>query len=101
MLFYACILGPLQGQERGSPNWMSRLIYTRRVDDPAEYDPLFTQALSARLAADLVMPLQGDRETWRLADNAFVAVMDAARTADSRALTPASSGDAAWIVERG
>lgn len=76
------------------------LLYTRRVEDPVEFDPLFVQALSARLAADLVMPLQGDRDTWRLADTAFVSVMDAARAADSRAATPSPQTEPSWIQVR-
>jgi len=35
--------------------------YLARVDDPSQYSPLFIQAIAARLAADLAIPVTGSR----------------------------------------
>lgn len=88
------------------------LIYTARIDDPGRFDPLFITALAARLAADLVMPLQGDRDTQRQAERAFTHALDAARAADARdaqASGPGPAGtapsvggtDPDWLTVRG
>lgn len=88
------------------------LVYTARVADPARFDPLFTTALAARLAADLVMPLQGDRDTQRQAERAFTHALDAARAADARdaqadrpgvpGTAPLAAGrDPDWLTVRG
>lgn len=38
------------------------LLYTKRVSDTGQFDPLFVQALAARLAADIALPLTKDSE---------------------------------------
>jgi hypothetical protein len=48
----------------------ARLVYTRRITDPEQFDALFTRALAARLAAELAQPIldsaSASESAWKL-----------------------------------
>ena len=45
----------------------AELVYTVKVDDASYYDPLFSSALSWRLAAELAMPMTAKPENYQAA----------------------------------
>jgi hypothetical protein len=66
----------------------ARIVYTARVEDPTLFDPHFVQALAARLAAELCVPIAKSaalaERLWRLAEAACerAAVEDSREGAD-------------------
>lgn len=76
------------------------LIYTARIEDPTGFDPLFVEALSWRLAADLASALKGDVARRQEALREAVTAANAARAADAAAATVRNDSDAAWIRAR-
>lgn len=76
------------------------LIYTARIDDPTRFDPLFVEALSWRLAADLASALKGDVRRRQEALREALTATNAARAADAAAATIRDDHDAAWIRAR-
>ncbi|WP_421707124.1 hypothetical protein [Algihabitans sp.] len=76
------------------------LIYTARIEDPTRFDPLFVEALSWRLAADLASALKGDPRRRQEALREALTVTNAARAADAAAATIRDDYDAAWIRAR-
>ena len=76
------------------------LIYTARIEDPTRFDPLFAEALSYKLAVDLAMPLQSDREMRNLMMRDFRALMSSAMAANGRDAPTRIDQDASWIAGR-
>ena len=77
------------------------LIYTRRVEDPTQFDPLFVEALSYKLAAELVLAVEADTTLRRLMTQDYQLVMAQAAGADARDGTVRADRDADWIRARG
>ena len=76
------------------------LIYTARIENPIQFDPLFVEALSYKLAADLAMPLQSDREMRNLMMRDFRLLMSSAMAANGRDALARIDQDASWIAGR-
>jgi len=51
----------LEGRRLLSNDSTMRMVYVRRIDDPAQFDPLFVEAFVVELAAVLAMPLAQDK----------------------------------------
>ena len=56
----------LEGKQLLSDESVMRLRYVRRVEDVAEFDPLFTEVLVLQLAIKFVMPITKDKTLWQL-----------------------------------
>lgn len=76
------------------------LVYTARAEDPTQFDPLFVEALSYKLAAELVMPLQSDRDTRNLMMRDFQILMSSAMAANNRDAPARIDQAADWIAGR-
>ena len=76
------------------------LVYTARAEDPTQFDPLFVEALSYKLAAELAMPIQSDRDTRTLMMRDFQILMSSAMAANNRDAPARLDQAADWIAGR-
>lgn len=71
--------------------------FTTLVDDPACFDPMFAQALAARLAVHLAAPiLKGEAGVIKMAEQNYALALSRAKTADAREGRTFSEPDRAW-----
>tara|TARA_R110000824_G_scaffold1439_3_gene7248 strand:+ start:205 stop:780 length:576 start_codon:yes stop_codon:yes gene_type:complete len=66
------------------------LIYLKRVTDPNDLDVLFISALTARIAAELALPVSGSNTVATAMWTAYDKKVKEARTIDSQEGTPAN-----------
>ena len=66
------------------------LIYLKRVTDPNELDVLFISALTARISAELALPVSGSNTVATAMWTAYDKKIKEARTIDSQEGTPAN-----------
>ena len=66
------------------------LIYLKRVTDPNELDVLFISALTARISAELALPISGSNTVATAMWTAYDKKIKEARTIDSQEGTPAN-----------
>jgi|TARA_R110000796_G_scaffold43790_1_gene107416 hypothetical protein len=66
------------------------LIYLKRVTDPNDFDALFISALTARIAAELALPISGSNTVATAMWMAYDKKVKEARTIDSQEGTPAN-----------
>ena len=75
-------------------------VYTRVIEDPDNWDPLFRDAVVQALAGKFAMAVSGDKEVVKLrmqtANNAIIA----ARTANANETVTTLERDADWISAR-
>ena len=76
------------------------LIYTGRVEDPTRFDPLFVEALSWRLGADLSTALKGDARRRQEALSEAQAAINTAAATDANETTQRQQREADWITAR-
>ena len=76
------------------------LIYTYKVTNPLVFDPLFVQALSWRLAAELCMPLTRDFKRMESAYQLYNGTLTEARRNDANESQVLKSREADWISGR-
>ena len=76
------------------------LIYTRRATDPVRFDPLFTDALATKLAADLAMARRLDRLIRDQMVRDHQLIMAQARLADALAGTVETAHTPDWLQAR-
>ena len=60
------------------------LIFLKRVTDPNELDVLFISAYTARIAAELALPISGSNTTANMMWQAYDKKIQEARTIDSQ-----------------
>lgn len=77
-----------------------RIVYLRRISDPAETDPLFREALSARLARELAEPLGKSTSLQQAMAELYEAKLREARSADGQEGTPAVLEAETWLSAR-
>lgn len=77
----------------------AQLIYTRNVDDVSYFDPQFEEALSLILAARLAKPINGKRQDFLDAMEAYRIELNKAKTADANENFIDKDYDADWIKE--
>lgn len=77
-----------------------RIVYLRRISDPAETDPLFREALSARLARELAEPLGKSTSLQQAMAELYEAKLREARSADGQEGTPAILEADTWLSAR-
>jgi len=66
------------------------LIFLQRVTDPNEFDVLFISAYTARIAAELALPVSGSNTVATAMWTAYDKKITEARTIDSQEGTPAN-----------
>ena len=66
------------------------LIFLQRVTDPNEFDVLFISAYTARIAAELALPVSGSNSVATAMWTAYDKKITEARTIDSQEGTPAN-----------
>lgn len=77
-----------------------RLVYLRRIDAPDDTDPLFREALSARLARELAEPLGKSTSLQQAMGELYEAKLREARSADGQEGTPELIAAAGWLDSR-
>lgn len=78
-----------------------KIEYIARIEDVAQYDALFVEALSARLAAELAKPLADDNTLAKNMMDFYAAKLTEARVADAQEGTPREIVNTdAWIMAR-
>lgn len=70
------------------------LIYTSKVTNPVLFDPIFSDALAWRLAAELAVPLRGETSLQQAFMRTALGVINSAKAvgANERHHTPAGNG---------
>ena len=83
-----------------SPPQQVFVTYIGRTTDVVSYDPLFTSALAARMAAQMALPLKGSPKlmeaSWRL----YAAALSEARSINGQEGTPSQLSDTTLIDVR-
>lgn len=73
------------------------ISYVRRETDAARYDPMLSEAMSARLAAMLAYPLSGSTSLADACWRAYRDKLSEARGVDAREGVPESSMPMSWL----
>lgn len=77
-----------------------QIRYIRRVDDPNLFDPLFVEALAARLAVELCEALtQSNTKRQALLED-YGRIVERARAADGQEGLPAPLAESPWVLAR-
>jgi len=76
------------------------LRYTARVTDLSACDPLFLEALSWKLAAELAMPLTTNKGLMDMASAQYRALLTVARACDANEGMTRPETMASWLAER-
>lgn len=77
------------------------LVYTARVEDPVQFDQLFTRALASRLAAELAIPITDSNTKMQAMWTLFEKDLAAARDADAAEARVSFIQEDSWITARG
>jgi len=77
-----------------------RILYLRRVSAPDDTDPLFREALSARLARELAEPLGKSTSLQKAMAELYDAKLREARSADGQEGTPEILTADTWLTAR-
>lgn len=77
------------------------LVYTARVTDLTRCDPIFIEALSWKLAAEVAIPLTQNSSLTQMAFKEYQSVLSRARTADANEGQARKEGLADWLKVRG
>ncbi|MBF0188921.1 MAG: hypothetical protein HQL50_13445 [Magnetococcales bacterium] len=78
----------------------AKIIYIKSVTDPNQFTPLFIEALSARLAMELAIPITDSNTLTRSLVQLYEAKIQEARQADATEGTPNEIIDSTWISAR-
>lgn len=84
----------IEGSKLLTDSDTAQIKYIRRVEDPNEFSPKFIEALSARLAAELAIPLVDSNSLYQNMYEVYGLKLREARTIDSQ-----ESGDAEVVVD--
>ena len=76
-------------------------IYTVDVTVPDLWDPMFEDAVIWALAADLAMPISGDKAIWTACEQTAATTLIAARTADGAETQTTQESIPDWVAVRG
>lgn len=91
----------IEGRQLLTDQDQARILYTARVEDPTRFDPLFVQALAARLAAELCVPIAKSaalaERLWKLSE----LMAERAGLEDARESSPAGDHANAYAASRG
>lgn len=76
------------------------IIYISRITDPALFDPLLADAISARLALDLAYPLTGSASLGQSMSEVYNQKLGEARAVDAQEGTPDEFTAPGWLESR-
>ncbi|MFD2232768.1 hypothetical protein [Phaeospirillum tilakii] len=76
------------------------LLYTARVTDLAACDPLFLEAFSWKLAAELAMPLANNKALMDMAQGQYARLLTVARACDGNEGRTEPPEMASWLLTR-
>ena len=76
------------------------LRYTARITDLSACDPLFIEALSWKLAAELAIPLTNNRSLRDMAESQYRALLSLARANDANEGLTRPDTIASWLTSR-
>lgn len=76
------------------------ILYVKDVTDPTQFDPLFREALSNRLAAELAVSITGNLELSDYQRNLYTMKLNAARSVDAQEGTPEGLEADLWLNSR-
>jgi|LauGreDrversion4_2_1035121.scaffolds.fasta_scaffold00190_7 hypothetical protein len=79
----------------------AELIYTKRIEDPTIFDPMFASALSYLIAAEIAMPLAVQPKVAEQARSAYMMVASSAAASNLTESTEQSAPDSEFIAIRG
>ena len=77
-----------------------RIVFLRRISEPDDTDPLFREALSARLARELAEPLGKSTSLQQTMGELYEAKLREARSADGQEGTPDLLSADGWLEAR-
>jgi len=77
-----------------------RIRYSRRLEEPTLFDPLFDEALACRLAVELCEAITQSAEKKRDLAEEYKAAIRAARRANAIEKHPEFPSDGAWLMSR-
>lgn len=77
-----------------------RILYLRRISDPADADPLFREALAARLARELAEPLGKSTSLQQAMAELYEGKLREARSVDGQEGTPEILTADSWLTAR-
>lgn len=77
-----------------------KIRYVKRITDTEQFDALFVQALAARIAWELAIPLTDTRTLQEQMFNLFNAKISEARTVDAGEGTPDQIEASTWLDSR-
>lgn len=77
-----------------------QITYTKQVTDPTEFDPLFRQALAARLAAEMAYILTADTKLESDMWAKYHLKLMEARTGDAKEGSVVTEETSSWITAR-
>jgi hypothetical protein len=84
-----------------SETTLASMTYTRRVESPATYPPLFVDAVAWKLAFEISLPLSRSENIRSLAWSAYQAALAKAAALDARQRRDSAMPDAEATLERG
>lgn len=76
------------------------ILYTQRITDVNSMDPLFREALSAKIAAEIAYPLTNSRDMQTQMDSLYRAKLREARGQDSQEGSPDAVLEDDWLNAR-
>lgn len=77
------------------------IVYVKQITDPAEFDPLLADAISARLAAEIAYSLTGSASVKQEAENSYLRRLAEARKVDAQEIgIPDELTAPDWIESR-
>ncbi len=79
----------------------ANIIYTRRVENEAEFDACFVTSFAARLACEIAQPLTGSVEKVQAMNTLFLNELQKARLADSAEGKEDPTTSEPWLEARG
>lgn len=78
-----------------------RLVYIWRNENPATWDAMLIDAMSAAMAARMALTLTGDADKKTQAEGVYAALMKQARTLDGQDEPPLDFHDSPFLTVRG
>lgn len=78
----------------------AKIIYLARVEDPNQFSPMFTEALSARLAAEMAIPLVDSNSLFQNMMEMYMRKLTDARSVDSQESGAQELGASTWLQSR-
>jgi hypothetical protein len=98
ILYRSAYTYEIEGKYLYSDEYSASLKYIGRIEDVTQFDPLFTDALAWRIAAELIKPIEGTSpvDPWMM----YEVVLLRARAVDEQSKVEKQWESPQWIDER-